>query len=79
MGIHDMGWAERTVFGKIRYMNYAGCKRKFDIAEYVAKWGGTKETKGGKGPVGAGSLLVGKRPAAEADGKAAATVRKSKK
>lgn len=28
------GWKERPVFGKIRYMNYAGCKRKFDIAEY---------------------------------------------
>jgi deoxyribodipyrimidine photo-lyase len=28
MGIHDMGWKERDVFGKIRYMNYAGCKRK---------------------------------------------------
>ena len=36
-GIHDMGWAERAVFGKIRYMNYAGCKRKFDIARYVAR------------------------------------------
>jgi deoxyribodipyrimidine photo-lyase len=23
------------VFGKIRYMNYAGCKRKFDVAKYV--------------------------------------------
>ena len=23
-GIHDQGWAERPVFGKIRYMNYAG-------------------------------------------------------
>jgi hypothetical protein len=30
------GWGERPVFGKIRYMNYAGCKRKFDIAAYVA-------------------------------------------
>merc|ERR1719261_1778641 len=28
-GIHDQGWRERSVFGKIRYMNYAGCKRKF--------------------------------------------------
>ena len=28
------GWAEREVFGKIRYMNYNGCKRKFDIAAY---------------------------------------------
>ncbi len=34
-GIHDMGWAERPVFGKIRYMNYAGCKRKFDIEAYI--------------------------------------------
>ena len=32
-----MGWAERAVFGKIRYMNYAGCKRKFDIGGYVGK------------------------------------------
>jgi deoxyribodipyrimidine photo-lyase len=31
------GWAERAVFGKIRYMNYAGCKRKFDVDRYVAR------------------------------------------
>jgi hypothetical protein len=24
-----MGFAEREVFGKIRFMNYAGCVRKF--------------------------------------------------
>jgi deoxyribodipyrimidine photo-lyase len=36
MGTHDMGWAERAVFGKIRFMNYNGCKRKFDLAQYVA-------------------------------------------
>ncbi|XP_047099249.1 deoxyribodipyrimidine photo-lyase isoform X1 [Schistocerca piceifrons] len=35
-GIHDQGWLERPVFGKIRYMNYEGCKRKFNIAAY--KW-----------------------------------------
>ncbi|KAF6253825.1 class II photolyase [Scenedesmus sp. NREL 46B-D3] len=35
-GVHDQGWGERPVFGKIRYMNYAGCKRKFNIAKYVA-------------------------------------------
>lgn len=39
-GIHDQGWAERAVFGKIRYMNYAGCKRKFDINKYIIKYGG---------------------------------------
>lgn len=38
MGIHDMGWAERPIFGKIRYMNYNGCKRKFDIKAYAAKF-----------------------------------------
>jgi deoxyribodipyrimidine photo-lyase len=37
-GIHDQGWAERAVFGKIRYMNYAGCKRKFDVAAFVQKY-----------------------------------------
>ena len=37
MGTHDMGWAERPVFGKIRYMNLAGCKRKFDVALYVSR------------------------------------------
>ncbi|GFH13538.1 uncharacterized protein HaLaN_09438, partial [Haematococcus lacustris] len=36
VGIHDQGWGERAIFGKIRYMNYAGCKRKFDIPGYVS-------------------------------------------
>jgi deoxyribodipyrimidine photo-lyase len=36
VGVHDQGWGERAIFGKIRYMNYAGCKRKFDIAAYCA-------------------------------------------
>lgn len=26
IGTHDQGWAERAVFGKIRYMNYDGKK-----------------------------------------------------
>ena len=43
MGIHDMGWKERPVFGKIRYMNYAGCKRKFKIDAFVARYKGAKE------------------------------------
>lgn len=37
-GIHDQGWAERAIFGKIRFMNYAGCKRKFDVAAFVGKF-----------------------------------------
>ena len=30
-GVHDRAWRERPVFGKIRYMNEAGCRRKFDV------------------------------------------------
>ncbi|XP_071858301.1 deoxyribodipyrimidine photo-lyase isoform X3 [Bombus fervidus] len=37
-GVHDHGWPERDIFGKIRYMNYNGCKRKFNVAEFVMKW-----------------------------------------
>jgi len=43
MGIHDMGWKERPIFGKIRFMNYAGCKRKFKVANFVAKYRGASE------------------------------------
>ncbi|WOL09670.1 deoxyribodipyrimidine photo-lyase [Canna indica] len=35
-GVHDQGWKERPVFGKIRYMNYAGCRRKFDVDGYIS-------------------------------------------
>ena len=38
-GIHDQGWRERPIFGKIRYMNYEGCKKKFDIEAYIKKYG----------------------------------------
>ncbi|XP_061587460.1 deoxyribodipyrimidine photo-lyase-like [Cololabis saira] len=37
-GIHDQGWAERPVFGKIRFMNYKGCLRKFKVAEFERKY-----------------------------------------
>ena len=36
-GKHDRAWGERTIFGKIRYMNAAGLKRKFDADDYVKK------------------------------------------
>ncbi|XP_058830186.1 deoxyribodipyrimidine photo-lyase isoform X2 [Topomyia yanbarensis] len=44
-GVHDQGWRERDVFGKIRYMNYEGCKRKFDVATFVARYGGKMHRK----------------------------------
>lgn len=37
-GMHDRAWNERPVFGKVRYMNYAGAKRKFDVSAYIDKY-----------------------------------------
>jgi deoxyribodipyrimidine photo-lyase len=37
-GVHDRAWSERSVFGKIRYMSYNGCRSKFDVDEYINKW-----------------------------------------
>ncbi len=34
-GKHDRAWKERPIFGKLRYMNENGLKRKFDIDLYV--------------------------------------------
>ena len=34
-GVHDRAWPERPIFGKIRYMSYDGCKRKFNIDAYI--------------------------------------------
>lgn len=34
-GLHDRGWAERSVFGTVRYMNKEGLERKFEIDRYV--------------------------------------------
>lgn len=35
-GLHDRPFAERPGFGKIRYMSYDGCRRKFDVEKYIA-------------------------------------------
>jgi deoxyribodipyrimidine photo-lyase len=34
-GLHDRPWANRPVFGQIRYMNFKGCRRKFDVDAYI--------------------------------------------
>ncbi len=36
-GKHDRAWKEREVFGKVRYMNANGLRRKFDIEKYVQR------------------------------------------
>lgn len=35
-GVHDRAWPECPVFGKIRYINYNGAKRKFNVDKYIA-------------------------------------------
>jgi deoxyribodipyrimidine photo-lyase len=36
-GLHDRPFAERSIFGKVRYMNAAGLRRKCDVEAYVAR------------------------------------------
>lgn len=36
-GLHDRAWAEREIFGKVRYMAASGLERKCDIRAYVEK------------------------------------------
>ncbi|MBN1614633.1 MAG: deoxyribodipyrimidine photo-lyase [Deltaproteobacteria bacterium] len=37
-GRHDRPWKERSIFGKIRYMNAAGLERKFDMKPYLTSF-----------------------------------------
>ena len=36
-GVHDRPWGERPVFGMVRFMNYNGCVRKFDVRAYSGR------------------------------------------
>lgn len=36
-GKHDQGWTERPIWGKVRYMNESGLKRKFNMPAYLSK------------------------------------------
>merc|ERR1712100_839087 len=58
-GVHDMGWKERPIFGKIRYMNYEGCKRKFNVPAFVARYPGS-------GKKASASAAAAERPAKRA-------------
>lgn len=44
-GLHDRPWTERPVFGKVRYMNFSGLKRKFDIEKYIEQWLGKNQNQ----------------------------------
>lgn len=41
-GVHDRAWPERPIFGKIRYMNSNGCKRKFKVRDYLEQISGNQ-------------------------------------
>ncbi|MCA9325916.1 hypothetical protein KDA23_07735, partial [Candidatus Saccharibacteria bacterium] len=41
-GVHDRAWPERPIFGKIRYMNFNGAKRKFDVDAFCERYLGTE-------------------------------------
>ncbi|UCC80902.1 MAG: deoxyribodipyrimidine photo-lyase [Candidatus Zixiibacteriota bacterium] len=43
-GVHDRAWPERKIFGKIRYMSYDGCRRKFDVDKYITKIANLKKS-----------------------------------
>ncbi|HYI95863.1 MAG TPA: deoxyribodipyrimidine photo-lyase [Bryobacteraceae bacterium] len=34
-GLHDRPWAERPIFGQIRYMSYEGMRRKTNVEAYI--------------------------------------------
>jgi deoxyribodipyrimidine photo-lyase len=49
-GKHDRPWAERPIFGLIRYMNASGLERKFDIDSYVRRIEDLRRTDGRRDP-----------------------------
>lgn len=71
------GWGERPVFGKIRYMNYAGCKRKFDIPKYVAYV--NREVAAARTAAGGGGSAGTQPPVAPVFAAAAAAAASSKR
>lgn len=69
-GVHDRAWGRRPVFGTIRYMNYDGCKRKFDVAKYIHQCGGdapppTKQKKARRSATTSDSASARKRSKSE--------------
>ena len=42
-GVHDRAWPTHPVFGKVRYMNLNGARRKFDVEAFVARIGNLRD------------------------------------
>lgn len=47
-GRHDRAWTQRSIFGKLRYMNQAGLERKFKMSDYLLKIEQIEHTLKGK-------------------------------
>lgn len=43
-GLHDRPWFERSVYGKVRYMNRGGLERKFNVGAYINRIGVLHDT-----------------------------------
>mmetsp|Transcript_14310 Transcript_14310/g.23234 ORF Transcript_14310/g.23234 Transcript_14310/m.23234 type:complete len:547 (+) Transcript_14310:337-1977(+) len=46
MGIHDQGWKEREIFGKIRCMTYKSSRTKFDVDKLARAYPGPGASSG---------------------------------
>lgn len=42
-GVHDRAWGERPIFGKVRYMNLNGARRKFEVDLFVRNFSDLKD------------------------------------
>ncbi len=49
-GLHDRPWADRPVFGRVRFMNERGCRRKFDVDAYIARFSAKPSPAAGRHP-----------------------------
>lgn len=38
-GVHDQGWREREIFGKIRFMVDYSLRKKYDMDTYCGRFG----------------------------------------
>ena len=46
-GVHDRPWKQRPIFGSVRYMNYRGARRKFDVDKYINSGGQSESIESG--------------------------------
>ncbi|CAG9864277.1 unnamed protein product [Phyllotreta striolata] len=67
-GVHDQGWKEREIFGKIRYMVDYSLRRKFDMDDYCASFNrkiavsGKPKARGGRASLAKRSIHFLYRP-----------------